>query len=90
MVALSIDPPGVTVPWITQVGLTMPMLSDPEMKVIEGLFHVRNPKEPDLAIHAIYLIDTDGRIFYRKIGRRRPRSPELLDAFDYHAKTKAP
>ncbi len=40
----------------------------------------------DLSLHAVYLLDADGTIFYRKIARRRAYPPEFLDAIDYHAK----
>lgn len=40
----------------------------------------------DLSLHAVYLLDPDGTIFYRKIARRRAYPPEFLDAIDYRAK----
>ena len=36
----------------------------------------------DLALHAIYILEPDGTVFYRKIARRRARSRELLYAID--------
>lgn len=66
-------------------GLTMTMLSDPEQRIITDLFHIRNPAREELAIHAVYILDGDGRVFYRKVGRRRPLSPEFLAAIDWHA-----
>ena len=69
----------------------MPMLSDPGMKVIDQQFHIRNPREPELAIHAVYLLDREGRVYYRKVGRRRPLSPEFIAAVDWHlAHPRAP
>lgn len=82
--AISVDKPAETKPWVEKKGLTMPMLSDPDMKVIEDLFHIRNPREPELAIHAVYLLDRDGRVYYRKVGRARPYSREFLTAIDWH------
>lgn len=54
--------------------------------MIDG-FGLVNEDRPELSLHAIYLIDPDGKIFYRKIARRRAYSNELLDALDYRAGT---
>ncbi len=43
-----------------------------------------NPDTPELSLHAIYIVDPQGRVFYRKIARRRAYADELLDAIDYH------
>lgn len=51
------------------------------MQVIDA-WGLRNVDEPELALHAVYIIDPDGTIRYRKIARRRTRSPELLLALD--------
>jgi len=47
--------------------------------------HVQD--RPELSLHAIYIIDRDGKVFYRKVARRRSHPDELLDALDYHAGT---
>jgi len=47
---------------------------------------LENTDVGDLSLHAVYLLDPDGTIFYRKIARRRAYPPEFLDAIDYHAK----
>lgn len=85
VVALSVDPPDVSVPWIEKKGFTFPLASDPELKVIRA-WNLENPDVDDLALHAVYILDPDGTIFYRKIARRRAYPPEFLDAIDYHAK----
>jgi len=54
--------------------------------VIDG-FGLVNEDRPELSLHAIYIIDPDGKIFYRKIARRRAYSNELLDALDYRTGT---
>lgn len=54
--------------------------------MIDG-FGLVNEDRPELSLHAIYIIDPDGKIFYRKIARRRAYSNELLDALDYRAGT---
>ena len=82
VVALSVDPPDVTVPWATEKGLAFPLLSDPKLEIIRG-WNLENEGVGDLAWHAVYLIDTDGTIFYRKVARRRAYSEEFLAAIDY-------
>jgi len=85
VLALSVDPPEVTAGWAADKGFdSFVLLSDPEMQVIDA-WDLRNPDEPGLAHHAVYIIDTDGTILYRKIARRRTRSPELLSALDREA-----
>ena len=81
VVALSVDPPEATLPWADKKGLSIPFLSDPEMKII-GAWDLVN-EQAELSWHAVYLIDTDGTIFYRKVGRRRAYSKEFLAAIDY-------
>jgi hypothetical protein len=55
-----------------------------------GQFGLINPDERELSLHAIYIVDKDGKVFYRKVARRRAYSDELLDALDYHAGTYRP
>lgn len=57
------------------------LLSDPDMSVIDA-WDLRNRAEPGLAHHAVYIIASDGTIVYRKLARRRTRSPELVLALD--------
>ncbi len=83
LVAISIDIPSNTLPWAEKKGLTMPLASDPEQKII-GSFGIANPDMPELSLHAVYIIDEDGKVFYRKVARRRAYSQEFLDAIDYH------
>lgn len=88
VVALSVDPPEVTVPWATKKGLSFPLASDPQLKVIRA-WNLENEGVGDLAWHAVYLIDTDGTIIYRKVARRRAYSTEFLAAVDYWRVFKA-
>jgi hypothetical protein len=81
VVALSVDRPTDSAAMVQRLGITFPVLSDPDQKVI-GAFRVQNPDTRELAIHAVYILDADGTIFYRKVGRRRPVSRELIDAID--------
>ncbi|MDH3644318.1 MAG: redoxin domain-containing protein [Gammaproteobacteria bacterium] len=81
VVALSVDEPTASLAMIERLGLTFELGSDPQQTVVKT-FGVQNPTTRELAIHAVYIIDTDGTIFYRKVGRRRPVSQELIDAID--------
>lgn len=82
VVAVSVDPPEVTRDWAEKKGFSFVLASDPDQKVIEGLYHLQNPESRQLALHAVYLLEPDGTIFYRKIARRRPKSEELVYALD--------
>ncbi|MCA9649320.1 MAG: redoxin domain-containing protein [Myxococcales bacterium] len=83
VVALSVDEPENTLPWAEKKGLTMALASDPQQEII-GRFDLVNPDVPDLSLHAVYIVDEQGKVFYRKVARRRAYSAELLDAIDYH------
>ncbi len=83
MALISVDPPEASIPWAQKKGFTFPMLSDPKMEVIKG-WGLQNKDVPDLALHAVYILDTDGKIFYRKVARRRAYSKEFLSAIDFH------
>jgi peroxiredoxin len=83
VVMVSVDPPEVTLPWATKKGFTFALAGDPALEVIRG-WHIENEEVGDLSFHAVFVVDTDGKIFYRKVGRRRALSDELLDAVDYH------
>lgn len=81
VVALSVDEPTQSLAMIERLGLTFDLGSDPEQAVVTA-FGVQNPTTRELAIHAVYIIDTAGEVLYRKVGRRRPVSQELIDAID--------
>ena len=84
VLALSVDPPEVSLPWVEKKGFTFPVACDPELKVIRD-WGLENTDVGDLSLHAVYLMDPDGTVFYRKVARRRAYPPEFLDAIDYHA-----
>ncbi len=90
VVAVSVDKPDTSRPWKQKKGFTFALASDPDMALIDGRFHIRNPQEKDLALHAIYIVDGKGRIYYRKVARRRAMPGELLDAIDFHRGTYKP
>ena len=81
VLALSVDEPAASLALISRLGLTFDLGSDPEQNVIKA-FRVQNPDTRELAIHAVYILDSEGTVFYRKVGRRRPLSQELIDAID--------
>ncbi len=83
VLAISVDPPENTIPWVEKKGFTMPMGSDPKLEIIRD-FKLENPDVPELSLHAVYIVDEDGKVFYRKVARRRAYSREFLDAIDYH------
>lgn len=83
VVAISVDPVPTTFGWAKVKGFTFRLASDPEMKIIDR-FGIRNPNQTDLALHAIYIVDRDGDVFYRKVARRRAYSQELLAAIDHY------
>lgn len=66
-------------------GFTFPVACDPELAVIRD-WGLENTDVGDLSLHAVYLLDEDGTIFYRKVARRRAYSPEFLGAIDHHRK----
>lgn len=43
---------------------------------------MQNPQTNELALHAVYIVDEQGRVIYRKVAGRRPVSAELIDAID--------
>ncbi|MEM8766376.1 MAG: redoxin domain-containing protein [Pseudomonadota bacterium] len=83
ILALSVDEPEASLAMIDRLGLAFALGSDPEQSVIQA-YQVQNPDTRELAIHAVYIIASDGEIYYRKVGRRRPVSQELIDAIDAH------
>ena len=66
---------------IQRLGLEFPLAGDADQAVVKS-FGVQNPETQELALHAVYIVDRSGKIYYRKVGRRRPISEELLDAID--------
>ena len=84
MVALSVDSLSDSANMISRMGLSFVIGSDPDQEVVKA-FRVQNPETKELALHAVYIVDREGRVYYRKVARRRPTSIELIDAIDaYH------
>ena len=86
IIALSVDKPKDSTALVKRLGLTYHLGSDSDQKVI-NTYRVQNPDTNELAIHAVYILDSEGKIFYRKVSRRRPVSNELIDAIDAYMGT---
>ena len=83
VIALSVDSPTDSAAMVERLGLTFALGSDPEQNIVKA-FRVQNPDTQELAVHAVYIVDPAGKVFYRKVARRRPTSDELIDAIDAH------
>ena len=83
IIAVSVDEPEASLAMIDRLGIEFALGSDPDQAVIQA-FRVQNPDTRELAIHAVYIVDGSGEVYYRKVGRRRPVSQELIDAIDAH------
>ena len=88
VVAISVDPPEHSRIMIKRLGLDFPVLSDSD-QATQKAFGVQNPDTLELALHAVFVINEEREVVYRKIAGRRPLSQELLDAID-HARGQYP
>ena len=83
-----VDPPATNATLARDVGLTYPILADPELHAIEayGLRHKgAGPDGHDIAYSASVLIDADGVVRWRLVTdnfRRRPLPATVLAAVD--------
>jgi peroxiredoxin len=88
VVGVSVDPLEVSRTLGEKAGLTFPLLSDPEMKVIRpyDLLHIRGgPKGVNIARPAEFLIDPTGTVRWVNLTddiRVRARGDEVLRAAD--------
>ena len=83
LVALSVDPPEHSRAMIRRMGLGLSLAFD-KNQMVQKAYGVQNPDTQELALHAVFIVSEERRIFYRKIASRRPKSQELLDAIDYY------
>ena len=81
ILGVSVDEPEASLNMIDRLGLSFELGSDPQQSVIKA-FRVQNPDTRELAIHAVYILNAEGMVLYRKVGGRRPVSQELIDAID--------
>lgn len=84
MLAISVDPPEDSRPIVESYGLTFPLLSDPDLRVIDayGLRHPDGGLDGDIARPAVFVLDREGRIAWRDLTdnwRVRVRPERLLD-----------
>ena len=86
IIAISVDAPTDSLAMLKRLGLSYPLGSDPQQKIVKA-FRVQNPDTQELALHAVYIIDEQAKVFYRKVALRRPVSAELIDAIDAHLGT---
>jgi peroxiredoxin len=83
-----VDPPQANATLASQIGLTYPVLADPELTAIDayGLRHPgAGPDGRDIAHSASVLIDADGIVRWTSVTdnfRRRPTPATLLAAVD--------
>jgi len=80
VVALSVDPPAKNAALRKRLGVTYPILADPELTLVRKL-GIENPKYP-IALATTYVVATDGRIAYRfqEGVVKRPPVADLLSA----------
>lgn len=83
IVAISVDSPTDSLAMLDRLGLTYPLASDPQQQMVKA-YRVQNPDTQELALHAVYIVDEQRTILYRKVALRRPTSNELIDAIDAH------
>ncbi len=81
IMALSVDPADESLGMIERLGLAFAVGSDPNQRIIQQ-FRVQNPDTRELALHAVYVLNEQAEVIYRKVGLRRPQSAELIDAID--------
>ena len=68
---------------VARLGITFELGSDSD-QVVMNQFNVINPDTAELALHAVYIVDKNLQVIYRKVALRRPISNELIDAIDAH------
>lgn len=71
MLAVSIDPPGKSRDMASKLGLSFPLLSDPDHKVIES-FEVL---DSNMARPSTFVVDTTGVIRWSYVGEDRSDRP---------------
>ena len=73
LLAVSVDPPGRSLQVVSKNSLNFSILSDVDREVIRlyGLFHAKGaPDGSDIAIPAMFLVDREGRIVWRRVSSR--------------------
>lgn len=73
LLAISVDPPGRSLQVVSRNSLNFSILSDVDREVIHlyGLFHAEGaPDGSDIAIPAMFLVDREGHIVWRRVSAR--------------------
>lgn len=88
-----VDPVATNAELARAAGLEFPILSDPELRMIDayGLRHVAAHDGEDIALSASVLIDADGVVRWTTVTRNvrvRPAPEEVLAAIDAHARSR--
>jgi peroxiredoxin len=88
-----IDPDATNAEVVRTAGLEFPILSDPDLGVIDayGLRHVAAHDGHDIALSASVLIDADGIVRWTSVARNfrvRPTAGDVLAAIDSHARAR--
>jgi peroxiredoxin len=68
VVALAVAPVEAVEGWCQRAGINYPMLADATHQVAEG-YGVYNLMGDNLAAPAVFIIDTDGRIVWHRVGQ---------------------
>lgn len=86
IITITPDPIEMTAELKKEMQLPFTILSDPDLAVIRsfGIFHEDEPKGRTLpyAKRATYLLDRDGTVLWRHIGRETKDRPKLADLIE--------
>jgi len=87
VVAVVVDPPDRNAQVVRELGLEFPIVSDPDLTVIDqfGLRHADGIPGADIARPATFVVDGDGVVRWRDLTenyRIRPRPDDILRALD--------
>ncbi len=88
--AISVDPPRDSLQVVERLGLSFPILADTERQVIQsyGVVHAGGaPDGGDMAIPALFLINGEGRIVWRRVAKRAQDRPDprlVIEAIHGH------
>jgi peroxiredoxin len=87
VVAVVVDPPDRNAQVVRELGLDFPVLSDPDLAVIDrfGLRHAGGIPGADIARPATFVLDRDGVVRWRDLTenyRIRPRPDDVLRVID--------
>lgn len=84
IVGICVDPPEANAKVVAKLDLTYPILSDPDLKVIDafGLRHDNGLMGKDIARPAVFILDKEGRVLWKDLTanyRVRVKPGTLID-----------